>query len=65
MARSFTYSTREMEKMLQGNGYKYIRTNGSHRIFSNGRNTAVLNKKVNKMVALRIIKECKLDTSKM
>lgn len=64
MARAYTYSTREIEKMLQEKGYQCVRKSGSHKIYSNGTQTAVIKKDLNKMIALRIIKECGLDATK-
>ena len=64
MSRAFTYTTREVERMLRDNGYEHVRSSGSHKIFSNGMQTVALNPKVNKMVALKIIKQCKLEKGK-
>ena len=36
MAKAYTYSFRDLEKILRKNGYSYIRSNGSHKIFTNG-----------------------------
>ena len=60
MAQSFTYSFRDMEKLLRKNGFNYIRSNGSHRIYTNGLTLAVVPVKLNKMLALRIKKQCSL-----
>lgn len=60
MAKSYTYLFRDMEKILRKNGYSYTRSNGSHRIYTNGIPTAVAQHRLNKMLALRIIKQCSL-----
>ncbi len=51
---------REMQKILKNNGYKYIRCRGSHFIYSDGNNTIVVNKDLNRMVARRLIKQYQL-----
>ena len=58
MAKAYTYSFRDIEKILRKNGYSYVRSNGSHKIFSNGAATAVVPVRLNKMLALRILKQC-------
>lgn len=63
MSRAHTYNTREMERILKKNGYSHVRTTGSHRIYTNGINTIPLVPKVNKMVALRVIKKFNLAIS--
>ena len=60
VARAYTYSFREMEKILRKNGFAYIRTKGSHKIYKNGTCTAVVPIHLKKMLALRIIKQCSL-----
>jgi len=52
---------RIFEKVLKENGYKLIRTRGSHCIYSNGNRTLTINRDVNRMVAKRLIKEYELD----
>lgn len=64
MSRAYTYTTKEIERILKRNGYTHVRTTGSHRIFTNGVNTIPLVLKVNKMVALRTIKKFNLDVNK-
>ena len=61
MARSYTYSSRDIEKILKKNGYKYIRTRGGHQMYSNGVHTVPITRNINKMLALRVIKECNLN----
>ena len=48
---------REFEPILKANGYREIRSNGSHFIYSNGNNQITINKDLNKMVRRRLIKE--------
>lgn len=57
-ARPRTYSTREFIKILVKNGYHFLRNGkGDHFVYTNGKNTIVFNSRINKMVALRLIKE--------
>ena len=54
------YETKEMrdfKPILKRNGYREIRSNGSHFIYSNGMNQITVNKDLNKMVRKRLIKE--------
>ena len=51
---------REFELILKANGYHEIRSRGSHFIYGNGKNQITVNKDLNKMVQLRLIKENKL-----
>lgn len=54
------YITKEMKEfvpLLENNGYREIRSNGSHFIFSNGTNQITVNKNLNRMVRKRLIKE--------
>lgn len=55
-----TKQVREFEKILKANGYYLVRINSSHFIYSNGHNQITVNKDLNKMVRLRLIKENKL-----
>lgn len=48
---------REFETILKVNGYHEIRSRGSHFIYGNGKNQIAVNKDLNKMVQLRLIKE--------
>lgn len=48
---------REFEPILKANGYHEIRSRGSHFIYGNGKNQITVNKDLNKMVQLRLIKE--------
>lgn len=60
MGRMRTYSSKDMEKILKENGYELLRTRGSHRIYSNGVHTTVVNLKLKRTIALAIIKQCGL-----
>ena len=51
---------REFEPILKANGYHEIRSRGSHFIYGNGKNQITVNKDLNRMVQLRLIKENKL-----
>ena len=55
-----TKEMREFEPILKANGYHEIRSRGSHFIYGNGKNQITVNKDLNKMVQLRLIKENKL-----
>ena len=48
---------REFEPILKANGYREIRSRGSHFMYGNGKNHITVNKDLNKMVQLRLIKE--------
>ena len=48
---------REFEPILKANGYREIRSRGSHFIYGNGKNQITVNKDLNKMVRRRLIKE--------
>ena len=43
--------------ILTSNGYHEVRSNGSHFIFTNCKNTISVNKDLNRMVKQRLIKE--------
>ena len=58
--RPRAYSDREFKKILKKNNYKKIRSKGDHFIYSNGKNNITITPKINKVVALRLIKEYKL-----
>ena len=57
MLRRMTKEMRSFVPMLLSNGYREIRSNGSHFIYSNGTNQITVNKDLNKMVRKRLIKE--------
>lgn len=58
--RPRAYSDREFRKILKKNNYEKVRTKGDHIIYSNGINHLTITPKINKVVALRLIKEYKL-----
>lgn len=58
-----TYDSRKFIKLLRNNNYVLDRQNGSHRIYTNGRSTISVPKKLNKMIALRLIKENELEVT--
>ena len=58
--RPRAYSDREFKKILKKNNYKKIRSKGVHFIYSNGKNSLTITPNINKVVALRLIKEYKL-----
>lgn len=60
MAKSYTYSKRELQKILKENGYNYVRQTGGHMIYSNGSHSIPVTLKPNKMLALRILKQCNI-----
>ena len=60
MCQRKTKEMREFEPILKANGYHEIRSRGSHFIYGNGKNQITVNKDLNKMVQLRLIKENKL-----
>ena len=57
MLRRMTKEMRSFVPMLLSNGYREIRSNGSHFIYSNGTKQITVNKDLNKMVRKRLIKE--------
>ncbi len=61
--RHIVYNTKEMQQILEGNGFKLSRQSGDHFIYTDGNRTVSINYRINKMVALRLIKENNLDTS--
>lgn len=56
-----TYDNRRFVKILRYNNYSFDRQTGSHKIYKNGINTISVPKKLNKMIALRLIKENGLE----
>jgi len=59
-----TYDNRHFTQLLRQNNYILDRQSGSHKIYSNGRSTISVPKKLNKMIALRLIKENGLEVVK-
>ena len=56
-----SYSDREFIVILNNNGYRHVRTKGSHFVYSNGVRTLTINKGINRMVMQRLIKEYGLE----
>ena len=57
------YNDREFGKLLNNNGYRHVRTKGSHSVYSNGDRTLTVNKGINRMVVQRLIKEYELEVA--
>lgn len=55
---------KKMKKILLNNGFKLVRSKGSHFIYSDGRNTISINKDLNCMVARRLLKQYNLEYAK-
>lgn len=55
---------KKMKKILLNNGFKFVRSKGSHFIYSDGRNTISINKDLNCMVARRLLKQYNLEYAK-
>lgn len=55
------YNEKDFIKILMANGYRPERTKGSHTVYAKtGFNNIIINKRLNPMVAKRLIKENKL-----
>lgn len=54
-------NAKEMKKILLNNGFKLVRSKGSHFIYSDGINTISVNKDLNRMVARRLLKQYNLE----
>lgn len=58
------WDVKDFRKVLKDNGFQYIRNRGSHEIYKNANgNEVVIKKKLNPTIALRLIKENKLEVS--
>lgn len=58
------YTQREFIRVVKRNGYRYNRHNGDHAIYVNDRGRHVsIPKKLECVIARRLIKENKLDTN--
>ena len=57
------YNDREFIMILNNNGYRHIRSRGSHAVYSNGVRTLTINKGINRMVVRRLVKEYDLEMS--
>lgn len=58
-----TYGKRDIEKILKNNGWKFLRQNGSHKIYikdGEPKHLTIGTCNYNKMVLQRLIKEYKL-----
>lgn len=51
------FSSQEFIRILLDNDFEYVSCKGDHKKFRRGRETVVINKKLNKMVARRLLKE--------
>ena len=60
MCKYKSKNLREFEPILKANGYHKIRSFCNHFIYGNCNNQITVNKDLNKMVQLRLIKENKL-----
>jgi len=56
LGRTKEYSTQEFVRILLDNGFEYVSCKGDHKKFRRGNETVVVNKKLNKMVARRLLK---------
>lgn len=52
-----TYNTREFIAVLKRNGFEFVRNNCGHNIYKNGNTTISVPRRINKMIAQRLIKE--------
>lgn len=52
-----SYSKREFTRLLNTNGYEFIRCNGSHFIYKRENETITVPKNLNQMICRRLIKE--------
>lgn len=59
MAKQYTF--KELDKMLRQNGYRMVRSKGSHRIYKNDEGNTICiperRKEVNRVLAARIVKQ--------
>ena len=60
LGRTKEFSTREFEQILTRNGFKYHHQKGDHRIWKRNSEIIVITKKLNKMIARRLLKEYNL-----
>lgn len=56
LGRTKEYSTQEFVRILLDNGFEYVSCKGDHKKFRRGNETVVVNKKLNRMVARRLLK---------
>ena len=57
LGRTKEFSCREFEQILIRNGFKYHHQKGDHRIWKRNSEIIVVTKKLNRMVARRLLKE--------
>ena len=57
MAKSKTYSKREIKNILKSNGFVYVGTRGDRCKYKRGGEILVLNEEPNKLIFQRLIKE--------
>ena len=58
--RPRAYSDREFKKILKKNNYTKVRCKGDHFTYSNGERNITITPNINKVVALRLIKQYNL-----
>lgn len=51
------YNGNEFTKILLKNGFEFVSSKGSHKKYKRGNQTVVINQKINRMIAQRLIKE--------
>jgi predicted RNA binding protein YcfA (HicA-like mRNA interferase family) len=55
--KAIEYSFRDFTKILRNNGYELLRCRGDHFVYNKDSHKVVVNRKLNMMVARRLIKE--------
>jgi predicted RNA binding protein YcfA (HicA-like mRNA interferase family) len=60
LGRTKEFSCREFEQILMKNGFKYHHQKGDHRIWKRNSEIIVVTKKLNRMIARRLLKEYRL-----
>ena len=60
LGRTKEFSCREFEQILMRNGFKYHHQKGDHRIWKRNSEIIVVTKKLNRIVARRLLKEYRL-----
>lgn len=58
------YTKVEMDRLLRNNGFTFVRQSGGHCIYKRDGETAVLTRNIQEPIALRLIKEHHLVTTK-
>jgi len=56
LGRTKEFSSQEFIRILLDNGFEYASCKGDHKKFRRGNEIVVVNKKLNKMVARRLLK---------